>query len=270
MHAAHDRFVGGLVPAAPFMQVLDSERREWERVLSHLREWLSPQQLLDTLCAAVAAELSLSCVALLRRGEDGSLSRIASADATASARQDGERSMGDRWPSRSSKLEDAAYWTFPDRGGTDVLVFAGDRPCEGAEQWSRWARRIADIVVRTSRTIGRDDEPSARFAASDRGVVDQQEQDGDTYIRVTLEGLSAMEPLGDAGWQRLLDFSVARLVAIAGGDRVAELDDGDYLIRLPRDPAQAIPLLDAMYRALVSPVPGVGALPALEVRVTYI
>lgn len=103
-------------------------------------------------------------------------------------------------------------------------------------------------------------------AATQAVQVVDPEDDEEILILVKLEGVSALEPLGEAGWQSLLRFSGARLAAMAGEECVADLGDGNFLVRVPRDPSQAMALLDAMRRALLSPVPGIGHLPSLDVR----
>lgn len=284
------RFVPRPVPDAP-----PEEDDAWGRVMAHLRDWLPKQQLLDTLCAAVAAELSLSTVALFRREADGGLSRIAGADGG-----DGFGKVRDRravdgtfvvHPWREPSTPEVACWTFPDRGHHDVLVFAGHSENDHPTQWSEWARRMAVMVVQapdgaaalrgpapaSSGEVESDQaqavptalgqESCARFAAYQTDIVDLEgSEHEEPHVRVSLEGLEALEPLGEDEWRRLLAFSAARLVAIAGADGVAELADGEFRVRLPRDPAQAVQVLDTLRRALIAPVPGIGSLPALQVR----
>lgn len=294
MHAINDPFVTGL-SARPLPDALHDEDGPWERVMAHLRTWLPASQLLDTLCAAVAAELSLSTVALFRREADGGLSRIAGADdVQLSGKVRDRRAVNGTFevhPCCEPATPDVECWTFPDHGHSDVLVFAGPRGTDRAAEWGHWARRLAVMIVQAPSAtaaspflptaavgaassfehsaillpIGH--EPGARFAAFERDVVDFEEQErGEPRVRVTLEGLDALEPLGEGGWQRLLGFSAARLVAIAGADRVTELADGEFRVCLPRDATEAVQVLDALRRALLSPVPGIGAVPALQVH----
>lgn len=282
-------FEGGPAPPQP---------PPWDAAMSRLGVVLSPRQRLDVLCAIVAAELSLSMVAVLRREADGSLSRIAGAAAPAGPGQVHDHRGIDGMfvgpPADAEPVQDIACWTFADRGRTDLLFFAGLRPLDGDRQWVEWARQIATSVVSTplhglrpaaALTAGDDARPSRAAAAAwrarvkfasldvdpDRGIEAPEDEDAtgeEMHVHVTLEGLEAFEPLGKGALRRMLDACKARIVAIAGEDRVARLPDGSYVVSLAGPPSSRSQILDAMRRALLSPVPGIGALRALRVRFT--
>lgn len=294
MRVSSDRFISVLA-LPPELETVRAQDRPWERVLRQLQDWLPRRELLDTLCAAVAAELSLSSVALFRREADGALSRIAGAERDPEAAQPcGQRAAADVfgvYPADPQANPRVACWTFSDRGHTDVLVFAGTQSSANlGGEWGPWALRMAEMIVRTTPGLdptmldadgrGTGDASfdaaagpvpawsggEARFAAAGADIVDLEAPREQPRIRITLEGLDLLEPLGETGLRRLLDISAARVCAIAGSDRVTELDEGDFLVRLPEDASQAVQVLDALRRALLSPVPGIGPLPALGLR----
>lgn len=268
----------------------------WSGPIARLGGFLPPRQLLDMLCTVVAAELSLSMVAVMRREVNGTLTRIAGADAPAGRAQvHDHRSIDGRFvalPDEDEPSQHVVCWTFADRGKTDLLFFAGLQPLDGGRQWSDWARRVAAMVVgmpldgiRPAAALASGDEgvPSRAAAAARRARVhlaslSPNEIDGldddleteESYLRVHLEGLESLEPLGEGQWRRMLDYCWARIAAIAGEDCVATLGDGDYLLCLTGDTSTTTRVLDAIRRALLSPVPGIGSLPKLRVHFTAV
>ena len=291
MQVCHDHVVASSIT---FPLDLCPPLREGSRpnAMTRLDSILSPRQRLDLVCAIIAAELGLSTVAVLRREPDGALSRIAGADAPAGRGQvHDHRSVDGVFiapPSDSDPAQEVACWTFADRGRTDLLIFAGLHLLDGRDQWAEWARRLASMVLGmsidglrpTAMLAGSvDAHPSRAAAAAWRArthfsdlelkegeIADDENNDEEVRIRVSLEGLESLEPLGEAGWRRILDYCTARIVAIAGQEHVAVLGDGEYEVSLSGESAITAQVLDAIKRALLSPVPGVGPLPALRVR----
>lgn len=291
MQVCRDHVIGASAVLA--LDAGPSEPTSWNGAMSRLGGVLSPQQRLDLMCASVAAELSLSVVAVLRRQADGSLSRIAGAIAPAGRGQvhdhRGIDGMFVAPPNDTDPAQDVACWFFADRGHSDLLFFAGLRPLDGERRWTEWARRVATMVVRTPLYEVRpaaalppgDGAAKSRAAAAAEGArievrtldlrgIDDAADVDQICVRVSLAGLESLEPLSGGAWQRILDCCTARVVAIAGEDHVTLLGDGEYQVRLKGDASTTAQIMDAIRVALLTPLPGIGVVPALRVRLTRV
>lgn len=262
MHLSHAQIPVGH-PAMPVDLVARPAPPRWDAALRGLRTSLSPSVLLRTVCMAVAAELSLSTVAVLQRTPAGGLRCLARSSRSESGR------LGFPGPWSPPLFEDAAYAFHRQGGPSGVVLFSGTAASAPRNTWAPWAQRLIELLLTTIETDAAipSVQAGARFSALRQGLVDHHAASRELVVRVTLQGLHALEPLDAHGWERLLGVSAARVIAIAGAERVEELGDGEFLVCLPRHPQQALQLLEAVRHALLVPIAGVGVLPSLGVRI---